>query len=434
MAISKAAKGKKRAREEEYVSVRASSSSLSPPPEDIIPRRKKARAETRQCPVCEEQIPLRLLSMHATLESERVEAIVQQVGRIDLDVDFDDLDDALGPSSRIRRSAAKAKKSMLQKNPNTTLEQVGKTIQTIKRRRKNRHAKLKEMAREEEEGYVLRNRWMRGIAGGEIVCPVCSATVQGDQDVVDAHVDSCLANESRRIEQERRQRIQEEEVWEEIDDPDGYGGLVADVTGSGFHTRDRQEQDVEEEIDIDGDDQAVYGEPQFTEGDILPVDIQRPEVEEDVEVEMGGDNEDEAQQRQMTLRDLVAEGKNVKRNTRTPSEDGVAAVKAKMDEIMGVGESGEIEVAIMAAKRRNDKNALIAALENKVKHLESIHVSSSTSLLCRICLDPYHEPTVSTGCWHTCCRECWLRCLGSTKLCPICKRITNATELRRVYL
>ena len=59
---------------------------------------------------------------------------------------------------------------------------------------------------------------------------------------------------------------------------------------------------------------------------------------------------------------------------------------------------------------------------------------SSTSLLCRICLDPYSEPTVSTGCWHTCCRECWLRCLGSTKMCPICKRITGAADLRRVYL
>ena len=58
----------------------------------------------------------------------------------------------------------------------------------------------------------------------------------------------------------------------------------------------------------------------------------------------------------------------------------------------------------------------------------------STSLLCRICLDAYEEPTVSTGCWHACCRECWLRCLGSTKLCPICKRITEAVDLRRIYL
>ena len=45
--------------------------------------------------------------------------------------------------------------------------------------------------------------------------------------------------------------------------------------GAGFHTRNRNEQDVEEELDIEGDDQAVYGEVQFTEGDVIPVHTAR---------------------------------------------------------------------------------------------------------------------------------------------------------------
>ena len=130
--------------------------------------------------------------------------------------------------------------------------------------------------------------------------------------------------------------------------------------------------------------------------------------------------------------------------------------KHMTDEVMGLGDTDQADLAIELARRAGDQGALVRALESKVQLLvgyacfipprvrlkltyvrttqESTKVSSSTSLLCRICLDPYTEPTVSTGCWHTCCRECWLRCLGSTKLCPICKRITGATDLRRVYL
>ena len=120
-----------------------------------------------------------------------------------------------------------------------------------------------------------------------------------------------------------------------------------------------------------------------------------------------------------------------------------------------------LDRAIDLAQKAGNTHALVTALRNKLSMLVSPSLSLSlptvsethlppdldndhtntneqestrTSSLCRICLDPYTEPTVSTGCWHTCCRECWLRCLGSTKLCPICKRITAAADLRRIYL
>lgn len=129
-------------------------------------------------------------------------------------------------------------------------------------------------------------------------------------------------------------------------------------------TRDRRAQDVDDEVDIEGDDQETFGEAQFTEGDILPVDNPQVVVEEDVEVEIEGDSEDEASRELKTLRDLVAEGKVVPRNT---SDD----VKAKMEEVLGVGEADQMERAVLAAKKRGDKAALVAALENKVKQLVS---------------------------------------------------------------
>lgn len=38
------------------------------------------RAVTRKCPVCDEEIPLRLLDRHADLEAERVDEIMRCIG------------------------------------------------------------------------------------------------------------------------------------------------------------------------------------------------------------------------------------------------------------------------------------------------------------------------------------------------------------------
>ncbi|TRM68228.1 hypothetical protein BD626DRAFT_481131 [Schizophyllum amplum] len=420
-------KGKKRAREPPAVAYRSeSTSSLSPAPSEPPPVKKPKRAETRPCPVCSEPIPLRLMGKHLELESERVDDIIAHVGSPEVYQD----DREEGPSNASRRSAIRARKSFSSagaRDPTDIAYQGEKTIQTIKRRRKQRHGKLKDMAREADED--ARPARSMTVGRNEIVCPVCSANVQGDQDVLDAHVDACVANESRKLEDERQRelarRSAEEPVWQLQDTGDDeHLGHVGDVRGTGFHTRDRDEQDIDEEIDVDGDDAEVFGAAQFDEGDIVPVQTVQMEADDNLEIDIEGD---EVNADHRTLRDLVADGKVVRRSA-------VECAKAEMDQVMGVGDADRIDLAILAAKRKGDKKALIVALEEKVDLLESLRISSSTSLLCRICLDPYNEPTVSTGCWHTCCRECWLRCLGSTKLCPICKRITAAADLRRVYL
>ncbi|KAG7447575.1 uncharacterized protein BT62DRAFT_966570 [Guyanagaster necrorhizus] len=398
----------------------SSLSSLSSTGSALVPAtaKKRAKVETRECPICKEHIPLRLLAKHSDFEFQRVEKIIQSVGSTDvLAAEFEE-----GSSTSFlrRKSAVRAQKSFQSKDTDV---QTTKILQKIRRNRKRRHAGLKEMTREDEESYLHASRRGRQSCG-EIVCPVCLTTVTGDEDVLDAHVDACLAGEARRMDEEREQkemlrREEEEDEWED------EGPIIGSVRGTGFHTRNRNEQDIEEDIDIDGDDEA-FGCPQFTEGDILGP-APAPEIEVDVDIENEGHGSVAT-----TLRDLVAEGKVTKGKEKI--HGGLDAVKAKMDEVMGVGEADRMDRAILTARHSSNRPALIKALEEKVTFLEATRVSSSTSLLCRICLDPYNEPTVSTGCWHTCCRECWLRCLGSTKLCPICKRITGATDLRRVYL
>ncbi|EPQ59171.1 hypothetical protein GLOTRDRAFT_103219 [Gloeophyllum trabeum ATCC 11539] len=384
-------------------------SSLSPPPEEVaaspVKRYAEAkRAQTKPCPVCDEVIPVRLLGAHAVLELQRVEDILGNMSSMEaVEVNEEGLD------SRSRRSFLKARKSLsaLSSAPSTSttdiLVQTTKTLHTIMKRRKQRHTKLREMTREEEDSHFSR----RTTGRGEGVCPVCLQVIKGDPDVVEAHVDSCLAHANRVLEETQREERRRARV------------------GAGFSTLDRNQQDVDEDIDVDGDDAGVFGDAQFTEGDVLGESLE-------VDVEAHDEADGEGTHERKTLRALVAEGKVVRRLA--TGSTGVDGLKAEMEEVMGVGETDLMDLAITLARKKGDASALVVALENKVKQLESMRVSSSTTLLCRICLDPYTEPTVSTGCWHTCCRECWLRCLGSTKLCPMCKRITAATELRRVYL
>ncbi|KIP12791.1 hypothetical protein PHLGIDRAFT_20816 [Phlebiopsis gigantea 11061_1 CR5-6] len=410
---------------------------------------QETRAVTRKCPVCDEEIPVRLLDRHAELEAERVDVIMRCIGSSEV-LDSAEPDDGL--TARTRKSAVKARKNMQPSSSSATLEVVDKSLKVIKRHRKQRHAKLREMTREDEDSGGLsssrggRSRWAGNVEG--TLCPVCLKTVPGDPDVVEAHVDACLAHEARmrseREQQERHLRHREQSWEEDVDVEEGVQLRATDgasLRGMGFAVRDEGQHDVDEDIDIDGEDEVMYGAAQFTEVDVLGTNDGTTAEDEDVEID--GD-EDVATQSpgasgsagpssgNASLQQLVAEGKIVKKWTTDESE--LQEVKKTMDEVMGVGETEELNKAVDLARMSGNPAALIKALDHKVKLLETTRVASSTSLLCRICLDPYTEPTVSTGCWHTCCRECWLRCLGSTKLCPICKRITAPTDLRRVYL
>ena len=109
------------------------------------------------------------------------------------------------PSSRSRRSALRARKSLSAMNPRAaglrdTLEQTVKVLQSIKRHRRQRHAKLREMIRDDDDSGSTRVTWTAG--SDEIVCPVCLQTVRGDHDVTEAHVDACLAHQSNNVQME----------------------------------------------------------------------------------------------------------------------------------------------------------------------------------------------------------------------------------------
>ena len=97
--------------------------------------------------------------------------------------------------SRARRSAARAQKAFSRSGsgpgsvPQDTTARTEGIIKTVKRRRKQRYHRLREMIQNSN-----------GDAGhpegdpSEIVCPVCLERVFGDPDVTEAHVDACLVH------------------------------------------------------------------------------------------------------------------------------------------------------------------------------------------------------------------------------------------------
>jgi hypothetical protein len=128
---------------------------------------------------------------------------------------------------------------------------------------------------------------------------------------------------------------------------------------------------MEEELDIEGDDQVVYGEAQFTEGDVLHAHTRRQNpIEDDVQVNIEDDSEDEAQGAQQTLHDLVSQSAT---NTRKRIEEKASRLKWSGNP----SELDRIESAIVAARHRRDKAGLLAAIDNKAKLLVRFQVSFS---------------------------------------------------------
>ncbi len=82
---------------------------------------------------------------------------------------------------------------------------------------------------------------------------------------------------------------------------------------------------------------------------------------------------------------------------------------------------------LSAAPPNSDFHALQTALKSL---LDRVAVAPK----CAVCWDALKMPAVtSVNCWHVCCEDCWLRTLGTKRLCPHCSAITNPSDLRKVF-
>ena len=150
----------------------------------------------------------------------------------------------------------------------------------------------------------------------------------------------------------------------------------------GFAVRDEAQQDVDEDIDIDGEDEVMYGAAQFTEVDVLGTSGGPTAEDEDVEID--GDDDVASQSPgasgsaglssgNTSLQQLIAEDKIVKKGAAGETE--LQEVRKTMDEVIGTGETEELNKAVDLARISGNSAALIEALDNKMKLLVSEAVS-----------------------------------------------------------
>lgn len=352
-------------------------------------RKKSALdGQTPCCPICGLTLRNGEVDTHFALEMDRLERIVRS-GRRSRDATPQGRKTLISPSGHRQRKDSPSIEAASQSRYDTYM-----------RIKCNRQSRLSARSR---------NRKKRP---DETVCPVCNDRVVGSPEELTAHVEVCL---KRKSEEDEPVDVEGDEQCEEYT----WAGqtrirattlLQGGLGGSGFQTYSSKRH-IEEDIDldVDGDDSKQYGEPQFSEADIIPCSSEEP----------GEDKERAA------LRGAIL-GSSASSSTTNPENSGSPADSDSPDENSD------------PLPPKSDDNfsgsaiEVIAALKLKIKDQEKVMKKDKSK--CLICMEPYTNPLTSIQCWHVHCEDCWLKTLGAKKLCPQCNMITAATDLRRIYL
>ena len=229
----------------------------------------------------------------------------------------------------------------------------------------------------------------------DLTCPVCNLPVPTDQ--YNHHVDHCLIN-SDPVEDNADDDTIDIDTIENVETYTWAGHTRVRATslvqgglrGPGFVSITRSDED--QVLDIEGTEEEggqEFGSMQYTESDLI---VPQPQNETEVQ---------ELQTRS-SIQEALTGQKTVQVNQET-TQHQVLDARDKDDKLV-----------IEELRQEND------ALRQKS--------------MCNICMDSYTTPLVSTVCWHVSCEECWMRALGTKKLCPQCKVIIQPKDLRRIYL
>lgn len=239
-------------------------------------------------------------------------------------------------------------------------------------------------------------------------CPVCDLEID-EVDYV-AHIEGCLQNYDPGNDPGNSS---DEDL--DVDDVDGgyetytWAGhtrvratslVEGGLRGAGFMTITQGDEDTV--LDIENDDDVTgrdKGSAQYTDADvIIPVSETAQEKEE-----------------RENLRQVLI------------GEDTSLCKSSEIDD--GAQNDDEDETVMKSPDLMS-----MSELQSAVAQLRKENGSLRQQVLCNICFDTYTKPVVSVVCWHVHCESCWLRALGTKKLCPQCKIIIQPRDLRRVFL
>ena len=309
-------------------------------------RNKRKLSDPIICPICSVTLRNNEIDLHITCEIDKLLKL---------------------SNGKVKQNRISGNVSIASLNGfDSRIDKCWDTYQNIKSNRQNRQ-KVKAKKRKYDE---------------TVVCPVCSEE-ESIEDIAE-HVENCL----KRSEEESEEPIDvegyEEYEWAGQSRIRATSMLQGSLSNLGSSLK---MTDEDEDLVVDGDDNQIYGSPQYSETDIiLPNDDkERDKLREAV---IGAS----PQEKHATFKDVL-----------------IVDLKSSEDPVL-------------------------LALKNRIRELENKDREVEQSYKCLICMERYKTPVISVCCWHVHCEICWLQTLGAKKLCPQCNMITSPSDLRRIYI
>lgn len=203
-----------------------------------------------------------------------------------------------------------------------------------------------------------------------ITCYICGETVTGSELFVNQHVDECVERKEMTCELQEYEWAGQSKFRTTFEEAKMFAGSTLVQV-----TYDHEDRD----IDVEDNEYAVYGQPQYSEKSLNSVN-------------------------KVSSSSASHSPPSPQPSTSTADDPPSSSTSTTSD-------------------------LTIASLKERIRQLEK-----SEGAKCSVCLDILKEPVVSVICWHVYCEVCWLKSLKMKKLCPRCTAITTPGDLRRIYL
>eukprot|EP00158_Paraphelidium_tribonemae_P002311 Partr_v1_DN25273_c0_g1_i1_m16524 putative Ring finger protein 220 len=202
------------------------------------PRDRPRRVQPLKCPVCNDVIPASKIEMHYQLEL----AIILDESR---------LPDNLASSS----SKRPVRKVSARKTMDVRKHKIRRQLESFRRNKQKRENAMV-IAKSSERDNVEPPQTYN--------CCVCGDDVIGSLHVINAHVDACLDTSANHIASDAEDNNDEFETYEWAGETRVrvISGVDAPLSGLGYSAS--KSEDVADILDVDGDDEELYGAPQFT--------------------------------------------------------------------------------------------------------------------------------------------------------------------------
>jgi hypothetical protein len=285
---------------------------------------------------------------------------------------------------------------------------IQETLKRVREHRKQRYQHLSTTVISASLTQAKRSKMSSSNLSECPTCFICGNVLVGNSEDINRHIDDCLATIHRGHATTNGSSPSndpfETYTWAGQTRIRATSLLEGGLTASGFQTHKGKDQDVDFDLDVEKDHTAIYGPSQFTERDL---------IKEDSKSAMAIINQEE----------LPLMSSN-------PEESWFLNIDTELASSPQLSSSQQQQTASTSTLSSNH-TLLLESLKTKIGQQERLLKNTPK---CMICLESYTSPLTSILCWHVYCEACWLKTLGTKKVCPQCIIITAPSDLRRIYL